>query len=365
MSGIINTSDCEKIEMINCHCINSWTGASILLLSKMYPKTDYCDCLSKDSTSLAITVLDKASTKDLLILINDINILEKFKTRIDISLGVDLDNNQIEKIIHIDSQHYIRSIRIPVQFVYKYLDCYNFEVGAEVWDNYGAPAGLEVIDESVRTILSIMELMPKVEAVVNFISSSNPISDLEKILLLDYWLQRHIQYIKAKETVGIDGIYICNSMNREAVASDVLLNHYGRCSDIAFVAALILNHPKVNIQCRQVISRKDCFNHSWNIALCGDGEFFVDFTRNITRNKRRRLDAIQALSYCPIYTLLGKKNSIVQEYGISDIYDCNRVSPDDYDREMLSQKVKELISNGKIQAEWQAIPIVQSYKKEG
>ena len=350
--------------MINCHCVNSCVGASFLYLSKKYPKTNYRGCISKDSKQIAIIVLDEASITDLFILINDKEVLQKYKSRIDINLGVDFDKNQLERIIKLDSENSIRSIRIPSQFVYKYKYYRNLEVGAELWDYYGTPAGFEVVDESVRTVQSILELMPKVEEVVNYILSRNPDSDLEKILLLDYWMQRHIQYIKAKETKGIDGIYVCNSIESEAVVSDVLLNHYGRCADIAFAAAIILNHPELNITCRLVTSNKN--NHSWNIVLCGEDEYFMDFTRNITRNKKRRRDAIQAVSYSTNYTLLGKNNDIViEEYGISDIYDCSRVSPNDYNREIMTQKVKHLIDSGAMQAEWQAVPVMPSYKKEG
>ena len=75
-------------------------------------------------------------------------------------------------------------------------------------------------------------------------------------------MQKHVQYIAGQESLGVDGTYICDGIDRESRVTDVLKNHFGRCEDIAFSAALVLNHPQIAVPCRQVSAVRDSFNHS-------------------------------------------------------------------------------------------------------
>ena len=67
------------------------------------------------------------------------------------------------------------------------------------------------------------------------------LDELESIIWIDNWFQNNIQYIKDRKTTARGEEYICPSIKKQAVVSDVLLHHYGTCEDITASIATILS----------------------------------------------------------------------------------------------------------------------------
>lgn len=239
---------------------------------------------------------------------------------------------------------YIRSVIIPPSLVYSGCELNELDLGYECWSENGTPGGLKLLDAGAFERSDLSGLPPYVENVVDELLSYHPVNDLERILLLDVWFQRNIQYIIGEKTKTGKGIYICHDMQgRESRAVDVLSSHFGRCEDIAFTASLILNNPRLGIRCRQVGSAS--IGHSWNIVQCDGLEYYCDFTHNITRNPDQVLSAVKARSYCHDHTFLGLDKAY-HKYGSTDAYENAQLAEHSIDNHTLEAAMSNLASKG-------------------
>ena len=256
----------------------------------------------------------------------------------------------------------IDSVSVPIAEIYNYLGEDEYRVGLEQWIYlYSSIGSIENIDRKLQKINDCKKLIPYAEEIINSILEYNPQSDIEKVVLFDLWMQKHVQYIKGKESKRDEEIYICKEFKKsEADADDVLLNHFGRCQDIAFTAALVLNHPKLNVACRQ-ISSVSC-NHSWNIITYDCLEYYTDFTRNITRNPYQVQGALKAYAYCPQFTLLGKKDA-EPVYVNSDIYNTDNIAKESVDRRLIQAAVEKFKAQG-VETNWGDFLVKESYLKK-
>lgn len=263
--------------------------------------------------------------------------------------------NQFKKLFEMQNAGIkFEEITLSADMVYKALDYPKLWLGSEKWNKGNDHSGrLDPLDFRVTkegicafNVGTARKLLDKVDEIINWIESWNPSNDLEKVLLLDAWMQKTIQYIKDKESEAGKEIYECPDMSRSSITEDVLMNHFGVCSDIAFSAALILNNPRVNIRCRQV----GAYDHSWNIIMLDNKEYYMDFTHNITRNPYRLSDALMAAGYCYKYTLLGKKEAM-EEYGGPFEYPADSLSEESYDRDIIQRHLEKLSEKG-LELKW-------------
>lgn len=124
-------------------------------------------------------------------------------------------------------------------------------------------------------------------------------SDIEKIICIDNWFQKNIQYIKGRETETETKKYICNQIESTAKLSDVFLHHYGVCEDISTSIAMVLHY--LNIPYEEVHGR----NHAWLIVAIEGKNYIWDCTHNITRNKNLVDSALKCTKYSYEFTLIG------------------------------------------------------------
>ena len=265
----------------------------------------------------------------------------------------------LAEAIELRKQDRIRNIFITPNCVYTNSEP-DFLMGYECWDNVWAPDSLHPYDDTARQVLDINDLLLKAGTIAKTIAAMSPVSDLEKILLVDAWIQQNIQYATGRESSADGGVYICESISAPSNVHDPLLHGYGRCEDIALTAALILNHPVLGIHCRQVgASRSNGFNHSWNIVNCNGNEYYTDFTHNITRNPHRASGALRATSYSYQFTLLGI-NDAAGKYGTTELYSCKDISLDSLDREEIMTTALSLQSRDVLKTKWDPSPIIPS-----
>ena len=119
-------------------------------------------------------------------------------------------------------------------------------------------------------------------------------TDLEKVVAVDCFLQRNVQYVYYGPTKI--GDYVYKTPKQHGICEkpiDAINNKFGICEDYAALMALLLNNPTANIQCYE-ISR---FNHAWNDIVIGGKTYVHDTTRNVTRGKNRFENALQATDY--------------------------------------------------------------------
>lgn len=264
---------------------------------------------------------------------------------VDVCLVGCVSTELLEYLQELQKAGRIRRTLVSIADVYKALPFTDVSVGAEKWDNMGTPDGLCELDYSVVNVGDVQKLLPSIEHIVDEIAGYRPTSDLERILLVDLWLQRNVQYIKGRESQAQGGIYLCEDMNRESLAEDVILHHFGRCEDIAFTAAMILNHPRISVPCRQVSASRIGFNHSWNIITLEESDYYTDFTHNITRNPDLVPNALKARSYSPQFTLLGVRDAL-SKYGTTNEYHNDYFSIESYDRAKIEITLNKLTSMG-------------------
>lgn len=273
-----------------------------------------------------------------------------------------------EEISNALKKHFqIESISVPVSEFFNYLAQDNYNLGLEKWDEgFGSPHGIENVEDQLCSIVSNKKLIPYVENIINDLQNLNVKTDIEKIVYIDLWIQKNIQYIvgrESKRTVnGKKEVYICESISDEARVDDVLINHFGRCQDIAFSVALILNHPKIGIKCRQVANSSKDINHSWNIVTINGADYIMDFTRNITRNPNQVSGALKAFAYSPMFTLLGK-DEVESYYTQNKVYDTHNISNESVDRGLIFEAVEKFKARG-VETNWGDFLVVDSYLKE-
>lgn len=275
-----------------------------------------------------------------------------FPSPVDISIINNVSENTIASLRELKSKKIIRNIYISALGVYYILPHQDVYYGVERWDYMGTPEPLMILDCSVQTCTQIHVLIKTVESIVQSILQFKPKNDIEKILMTDIWFQRYIQYVKDRKSPACGGMYICDEIQRQSQADDVFRNHYGRCEDIAFSVSLVLNHPQINVDCRQVTaSRNDGFNHSWNIVCCDGKEYYLDVTHNITCSPNRIPGSLKSNSYNTQFTLLGINESKVK-YGVTKEYEHKNISVSSYDRDKINTILEDMVNRNMTQLTW-------------
>jgi len=300
-----------------------------------------------------------------IVIVDDINIsLIELINKVPFAHNIDvcICDPMVEKCkeaILLHKKSLIRDIYISPTCIYSVI-CPDMMLGYEWWNNNNVPDAFHAYDYSAKTLSHVNLLVERASCIAKDIAKQQPQSDMEKILMVDAWFQENIQYIAGHESLVKDGKYVCESVHEHSIVSDPLLHGYGRCEDIAFTAALILNHPDLNIHCRQVgVNKENGLNHSWNIVRCDDLEYYIDFTRNITRNPHRIPGALKAYKYFSGYTLLGIED-MARDYGATGEYSYSRISAKSMEREKIKETVDSLVKRGMLNTAWDKRMIVQS-----
>lgn len=317
------------------------SGGTACFIDDRFPELNKNNAIANTKTSYTRLVFFKETC-----LYDCIGHIADFPGKVDICLIGCASKTLLNTLTDMQQQGIIRQIILSLLDVYGSLDYDGLLIGTERWDYFGTPDGLAFLDLSIQKISDVKRLLSAIDSIVESILLFNPCNDLEKIIAVDLWFQKNVQYIQGKESFAIDGVYICDTIDRDSRAEDVILHRFGACGDIAFTAAMVLNHPKINVPCRQVSSvRQDGFNHSWNIVTCRHSDYYIDFTHNITRNPNRVPQALKAKSYSFKFTLLGL-NDAEFKYGTTTAYSHDNISPDSFNRNHIQQLLHSYASRG-------------------
>jgi len=340
---------------MNCKVINNGIGGLICFISKEHDIIDLERELQnnqEDCVYSQIVFLDHV-IENIQSIIGDYS----WPGKIDISICGKQLQNVFSAVDALRKTKIVREVYISPCNIYQCTQYPTFKLGYELWRNGSTADGLKSLD--AFNVSDVCDVLRAADNVAKEIIAKDPNDEIEKIILVDAWIQRNIQYIKAKKSETSEGVYICEEMERESNVKDPLINHFGRCEDIAFSVALLLNHPLINVDCRQV-GAGGTFNHSWNIVKCDRHEYYIDCTHNITRNLDKVHGALKSNSYNLEFTLMGTAEAKAK-YGIPAEYSYISLSKDSFCKKKLKSIIDSLTSQEQLHTSWDVYPAMTSY----
>ncbi len=131
------------------------------------------------------------------------------------------------------------------------------------------------------------------------------LTDVDKVVLVANFLQRNVQYVSGEVSEAKGKKYIAKGMvERDFQSVTTLLNHHvGQCCAFSKVAMLMLNNPKMNVNCRAMTAP----GHYYNIIYIGDEAYGLDMTWGVTRNPHRVRGNLKATEFCGDFLFFGQK----------------------------------------------------------
>lgn len=131
---------------------------------------------------------------------------------------------------------------------------------------------------------------------------------VDKVVLVANYLQRNMQYVegevsdaKGKKYIA-KGILESNYGNYRSVTT-MLKYHIGHCQAFSKIAMLMLNNPKMNVNCRLMGAP----GHAYNIIYDDEKAYGLDTTLGVTRNPNRVEGNLKATEFYDEFVLFGQK----------------------------------------------------------
>ena len=176
------------------------------------------------------------------------------------------------------------------------------------------------------------------------------LDDLEKTIVISDYLQDLVQFVDDENvSISASGVYITDCKNAEVnsitVGSipNILFNHFGVCRGIANATTVLLNNPQLNVNVRTVTGD----DHAWNDVCISGKHYFIDNTWNITRNPSKYKESLKAKNFSSEFLLFGIDTALEIGHHFSTSFYPHHIQYDNFDREILDQKVKKLGSIAK------------------
>jgi len=205
-----------------------------------------------------------------------------------------------------------------------------------------------------------LENLKKIRETLLMLSSHNPTTDLDKILLVSDFIQSRTQYVHDIESSSVRGIFITPDFPEYVIArrktglvETINNEQYGLCMGIANYSTMLLNNAEFDVE---VESLTGC-SHVWNKVLIDGKYYYFDNTWNITRSDDYHEDGLITLSFQKKYTLFGSKTAESighHQASCISIYNNGVLSEDDYDG--VIRHISEFPYNQE--------PVYKSYKKK-
>lgn len=133
----------------------------------------------------------------------------------------------------------------------------------------------------------------------------------------------------------------------------------GQCQAIAKLTALLLNNPRMNVNCK--IARTGNTGHSFNVISLEDGQqYIIDNTWGITRNPNRHETYLRTKSFSGCYLLIGERQIVGDSHHTHNL-DGN-IAENEFPRNEIQKSIQKLQEIG-IKFEYgHTPPIIQQNK---
>lgn len=129
---------------------------------------------------------------------------------------------------------------------------------------------------------------------------------VDKVILVSNYLQENMQFVEGKISKSRNKKYIAKDLKNEkdfGNSAQLLNKHIGHCEAFSKIALLMLNNPKMNVNCRLMFAP----GHFYNIIYDGEKAYGLDTTWGVTRNPNRVEGNLKAKEFYDGYVLFGQK----------------------------------------------------------
>lgn len=254
-----------------------------------------------------------ANLQNLTICSDDFNIgiylsevLKEIRTFRDFHLIDDFKNSDRTNISATKLAKGTRLITIPNSYIQWGAKKKNLNYGYHKID--GVPVALKDTADSNNCYPS-EDALAEIDRIVDEFCQIPDLTLIDKVVLVSNYLQRHVQFVSGKISEAADGKYICEDYSYEKyggidTVDNVLFDRIGKCNCISRTMMLMLNNPKMNVNCRIAST----LNHSFCTIYDDEtGELYcIDPTWCISRNPNRFNETLKASKFSDEYLMIGK-----------------------------------------------------------
>lgn len=130
---------------------------------------------------------------------------------------------------------------------------------------------------------------------------------VDKVVLVANYLQRNMQYVEGEVSYAKGKKYIAKGILESNYGSyrsitTMLKYHIGHCQAFSKIAMLMLNNPKMNVNCRLMGAP----GHAYNIIYDDEKAYGLDTTWGVTRNPNRVEGNLKATEFYDEFVLFGQ-----------------------------------------------------------
>lgn len=187
--------------------------------------------------------------------------------------------------------------------------------------------------------------LAKIDSIVDEFLQIPDLTLIDKVVLVSNYLQRQVQFVSGKISETADGKYICEDYSYEKyggidTVDNVLFDRIGKCNCISRTMMLMLNNPKMNVNCRIASTLGHSFCSVYDDET---GELYcIDPTWCISRNPNRFKETLKASKFSDEYLLIGK-----DKLSTMDHHDYINLVQQEFaevgiDRNLICQSVEKL-----------------------
>lgn len=197
------------------------------------------------------------------------------------------------------------------------------------------------------------QALEEIQRIIDVFLEIPNLTFVDKVVLVSNYLQQNVQFVEGKVSHAVDGKYICEDYSFEKYGGinsvdNVIFDHIGKCNCISRTMMLMLNNPKMNVNCRIANWREGISGHAYCSVMDNEtGELYcIDPTWCISRNPNRFPETLKASQFSDEYLLIGQdKLSTMTHHNTINVLP-KPFATTGIDREQIQQSVEKLKSYG-------------------
>lgn len=153
------------------------------------------------------------------------------------------------------------------------------------------------------------EALKEIDRIINQFMEIPDLTLVDKVVLVSNYLQQNVQFVEGKISYASDGEYVCEDYSYEKydgvnTVDNVLFDKIGKCNCISRTMMLMLNNPKMNVNCRIANAEGHAYCSIYDEET---GELYcIDPTWCISRNPNRFEGTLKASQFSDEYLLIGE-----------------------------------------------------------
>lgn len=193
------------------------------------------------------------------------------------------------------------------------------------------------------------DALVEIDKIISEFSKIPNLTLIDKVVLVANYLQRHVQFVSGEISEAVDGKYKCEDYSYEKyggidTVDNVLFDKIGKCNCISRTMMLMLNNPKMNVNCRIAST----FDHSFcTIYDDESGELYcVDPTWCISRNPNRFDGTLKSSKFCDEYLMIGKDKLATMNHHDNKNVLQQEFAKNSMDRNLIQQSIQKLKAYG-------------------